>query len=115
MLTMKKLFSWTGTDEKNQTLDTQQTRSSDNLFNDDLNRWLQTPPSQSPVADFQSALPALTPATYAAASVQRPLPSRHRRIPIIFLGPLPEEREEPVQIQVDPVTFAGDLSPKTHC
>src|SRR5467141_3902302 len=39
----------------------------------------------------KSTLRAVAPAAYADFIVQRPLPRRRHRIPIIFLGPLPQE------------------------
>ncbi len=75
MLIMKQLFSWTETDGKNQTLTIAEVPKLETLETCD------TP-------DWKSALRPLTPAAYADVLVQRPLPLRRHRIPIVFLGPL---------------------------
>ena len=105
---MEKLFSWTAIDGKNQTLKAPAARSSDNLLDEDHDRCLQAPRLQTRCADFQSALRALAPAAYADVLVPRPLPGRRHRIPIIFLGPLPQEEEEPVQIQVGSIKVSAE-------
>src|SRR5690348_15808265 len=102
---MKKLFSWTETDGKNQTLKAPPARSPDKHLDADHGRWLETPRLQSRDADFQSALRALAPAAYAGVLVQRPLPTRRNSTPIIFLGPLSQEKEQPVRIRFGRVNF----------
>src|SRR6058998_3291167 len=65
----------------------------------------------------KSALRSAAPPAYADFIVQRPLPTRrHRiRIPIIFLGPLQQEEEEPVQIQVGPIKVSAETFTNRHC
>ena len=148
MLTMKRLFSCTVTDAKNETLEAPPARLSDKHLDADPGRLLRTPRRQRRSADFQSAvsqisnpqsvqtiqdvprletcdtvpqlrekstLRAVAPAAYADFIVQRPLPRRRHRIPIIFLGPLPQELEEPVQIQVGPIKFPQKPFTNRHC
>jgi hypothetical protein len=138
---MKKLFSWTATDAKNETLEAPPARLSDKHLDADHGRLLRTPRRQRRSVDFQSAvsrifnpqrvqtiqdvprletcdtvpqlrekstLRAVAPAAYADFLVQRLLPRRRHRIPIIFLGPLPQEEEEPVQIQVGSIKVSAE-------
>src|SRR5882724_8693921 len=107
---MKKLYAWTEDDVENQTLKTIPARSSCTLLDARLDM-LET----CETADWKSALRPFAPATYPDVLVQRPLPAGRRRIPIIFLGPLPQEQDQPVQIQIGPVKFPRDLSPKRDC
>ena len=92
---MKKLFSWTETDGKNQSLTIAEVPKLETLETCDR-------------ADWKSALRPLSPAAYADVLVQRPLPLRCHRIPIVFLGPLPQEKEQSVPIRFGP----SQLSPE---
>ena len=102
MLIMKELFSWTETDGKNQTLTIAEVPKLETLETCDR-------------ADWESALRPLTPAAYADVLVQRPLPLRRHRIPIVFLGPLPQEKEQPVPIRFGPVNFPPKKVTKRDC
>ncbi len=102
MLIMKELFSWTETDGKNQTLTIAEVPKLETLETCDR-------------ADWKSALRPLTPAAYADVLVQRPLPLRRHRIPIVFLGPLPQEKEQPVPIRFGRVNFPPKKVTKRDC
>ena len=106
---MKKLFSWTATDAKNENFKAPPVRSSDNPLDEEHDGWVQALRLQTRCADFQSGLRALAPAAYANVLVRRPLPGRRHRIPIIFLRPLPQEEEQPVQIQVGPIKVSAEI------
>jgi len=92
---MKKLFSWTETDGKNQTLTIAEVPKLETLETCDRAGW-------------KSALRPLTPAAYADVLVQRPLPLRRHRIPIGFLGRLPQEKEQSVPIRFGPCQLSPE-------
>src|SRR5882724_215220 len=107
---MKKLYAWTENDVENQMLKTTPARSSDTLLGVRL-EMLET----CETADWKSALRSLAPAAYADVLAQRPLPARRHRIPIVFLGPLPQEKEQPVRIGFGPATFPRKMVTKRDC
>jgi len=96
---MKTLSVWTVNDIEVQTFKTPPARSSGSHLDLRLET-LET----SDAADWKSELrAALAPPVYSNVPGERPLPPRRRRIPVIFLGPLPPEKEQPVPIQCGPV------------
>ena len=85
---MKKLYAWTENDGTNQTLKAPPARS----YDTHLDLRLETLET-SGVADWKSELrAALAPPVYSNVSDERPLPPRRRRIPVIFLGALSQEK-----------------------
>jgi len=96
---MKKLYARTENDFEDQTFKALPARSSGSH----LDLRLETL-GTSNAADWKSEqLAALAPPVYSNVSRERPLPPPHCRIPVIFLGPLPQEKEQPVPIQCGPV------------
>ena len=96
---MKKLYAWTENDFEDQQFKTQPAPSSCSH----LDLRLETLETAG-VADWKSELrAALAPPVYSNVPGECPLPPRRRRIPMMFLGPLPQEKEQPVPIRCCPV------------
>src|SRR5205823_12562183 len=97
---MKKLYARTENDFEDQTFKALPARSS-GLHLDLRLETLETSDAAGWKSGLCSALVA--PPVYSNVSREQPLPPRRCRIPVIFLGPLPQEKEQPVPIQCGPV------------
>ncbi len=92
---MKKLYARTENDFEDQTFKALPARSSGSHLDPRLETL-----GTSDAADWKSEQrAALAPPVYSNVSRERPLPPRRSRIPDIFLGQLPQEKEQPVPIR----------------